>query len=253
MHESLLQPSIDAVDHGVESGGGITVRVLLCGRTELLRMGVRAALDSESDIQVVAETAHGATVGELIRQVRPSVVVSESPMPAPAANGTGGEPLPARTVVVLSSGLALADVDHAVRSGVRGVVLHDDPSHRMIDAVRIVAAGQAFLSPAVTTFILDQLAARLPPPGRVVCHQAELLTRREREVLQLVSCGLTTNQVAKQIGRSAATVKSHISHVLIKLGLQDRTQAVAFAYQAGLVRPADTGAATLNGHGKLHQ
>ncbi|NUT49953.1 MAG: response regulator transcription factor [Saccharothrix sp.] len=206
-------------------------RVLLYENNELIRTGVRTILDAEPDLRVVAEVVRAADLRAVVKRARPDVVVSEFPArPDRRVPAFGGPP-----VVVLCAEATASCIDGAIRVGARGLVLRSDASRHVVDAVRSVAAGKAFVAPSVAGYVLDQLALRMPTVNQSVGKQLDLLTARELEVLRLVASGLTTVQVAQVMQRSRATVKSHISHMLTKLGLQDRAQAIAMAYQAGLI------------------
>ncbi|NUT51030.1 MAG: response regulator transcription factor [Saccharothrix sp.] len=206
-------------------------RVLLCEDNDLVRTGVRTILDAEPDLRVVAEVARHGDLRRVLRLNRPDVVVSEFPLRVDQRPPVfGGLPM-----VVLCAEASASSLDGAIRIGVRGLVLRSDASRHVVDAVRAVAAGEAFVAPSVAGYVLDQLALRMPTVSRSVDEHLHRLTARELEVLRLVASGLTTVQVAQKMQRSRATVKSHISHILNKLGLQDRAQAIAMAYQAGLI------------------
>jgi DNA-binding NarL/FixJ family response regulator len=210
---------------------------MLYDNNELIRTGVRTILDAEPDIVVVAEAVRNSDIGGIIRRARPDVIVGEF---YSSQHGTGRFDRPTSAfgrlpMVVLCTEPAGASLDRAIRIGARGLVLRTDASRHVVDAVRAVAAGKAFLAPSVTGYVLDQLTMRMPTVDHLAGKQLDLLTAREVEVLRLVASGLTTVQVAQVMQRSRATVKSHISHMLTKLGLQDRAQAIAMAYQAGLI------------------
>jgi len=213
-------------------------RVLLYDNNELIRTGVRTILDAEPDISVVAEAGRNTDIAGTIRRYEPHVIVCElcpSVHSVDEDTGRNTSAFGAVPMVILCGDAEGADVDHAIRAGARGVVLRSDGSLQVVAAVRAVAGGKAFLAPSVAGYVLDQLIMRLPTVGRLIGKQFERLTVREHEVLRLVASGLTTVEVAKVMQRSRATVKSHISHLLAKLGLQDRAQAIALAYQSGMI------------------
>jgi DNA-binding NarL/FixJ family response regulator len=147
--------------------------------------------------------------------------------------------LPRQRVLILTTfGLDEYIID-ALRAGASGFLLKNAPTQEAVDAVQAVAAGDAVLSPAVTRQLLDQVGRRLPAPvARTSTKQAEL-TDREREVLRMLAAGLTNPEIAEALVVSEATVKSHVSSVLRKLGLRDRVQAVIYAYETGLIAPTD--------------
>ncbi|WP_147287994.1 response regulator transcription factor [Nocardia pseudobrasiliensis] len=193
---------------------------------ELVRAGVVSILEAEPDISVVAEAVSGGNMGALIRRHTPNVVVSE---------GEGALRSSFSELPVVAMCESVAELDHVVRIGARGIVLRSDARRQLVRAVREVVAGNAYIAPSAAGYVLDQLGARIPAIDPTLSRGIELLTAREREVLRLIALGLSTAEVAHTLRRSRATVKSHISHLLAKLGVQDRGQAIALAYRVGLV------------------
>jgi DNA-binding NarL/FixJ family response regulator len=198
-------------------------------------------LEAEPDIEVLAEAADGATAAELAIAYRPEVVLMDIRMPG--IDGIEGTrrivaAAPEVRVLVLTTFDLDAHVFGAIRAGASGFLLKDVRPAELVDAVRRVAAGDAVVSPQVTRRLLDELAPLLPDPDRPTSGSGlELLTDREREVLVAVSEGLSNQEIAGRLYLSEATVKSHVSRILSKLGLRDRVQAVVFAYESGLIRP----------------
>jgi DNA-binding NarL/FixJ family response regulator len=226
----------------------MTVRVLLADDQELIRRGFRMILEEQAEITVVGEAADGDEAVRLTRELHPDVVLMDVRMP-----GTDGIDATRRIVAESPEARVLVlttyDLDEyafsALRYGASGFLLKDARPAELADAIRAVASGDAVVAPSVTRRLLDAFAGQLPdlrgragepePPG------LDLLTEREREVLVQVAGGLSNREVAAALFVTEATVKSHLSRILSKLGLRDRAQAVVFAYQVGLVHPGDPG------------
>jgi DNA-binding NarL/FixJ family response regulator len=225
----------------------VSIRVLLVDDQQLVRIGFRLILDGEDDIDVVGEAADGRAAVELTERHRPDVVVMDIRMPildgieATRQIVRGGE-APASRVLVLTTFDADENVVEALRAGASGFLLKDVTPSDFVAAIRTVARGDALLAPAVTRRLLDRYADRLPPvnPGRDA--RLTQLTERELEVLVLIARGLSNREIADRLVLAEPTVKTHVSHVLDKLELRDRAQAVVLAYEAGLVRPGSVDA-----------
>ncbi|MGH3829718.1 MAG: response regulator transcription factor [Pseudonocardiaceae bacterium] len=221
-----------------KNGISPTCRALLHGTSELILAGVRTILNAESDIAVVGEIDRFDDIESCVRRYRPNVLVTEYSLGSNAVNWRVDDH---RSVDIKVPTVMLcpephgSDLDRAIRAGVRGLVLRTGGSGEVVDAVRSVAAGNAFLAPSIAGYVLEQLAMRMPLVNDLIGERFNRLTVRECEVLRLVASGLTTAEVAEILCRSRATVKSHISHILAKLELQDRAQAIALAYQAGIM------------------
>jgi DNA-binding NarL/FixJ family response regulator len=217
----------------------VTIRVLLCDDQALVRSGFRLILEAREDIEVVGEAEDGREAIELARQVDPDVILMDVRMPnvdgveATRRLTAGGS----RARIVILTTFDLDEyVYEAIRAGASGFLLKDVQPTQLVDAIRVVAAGEALLAPSVTRRLLDRFAHTLPgeekrPP------ELSSLTERELEVLKLLAGGLSNAELAERLFLSETTVKSHISSVLRKLDLRDRVQAVVLAYEAGLVRP----------------
>jgi DNA-binding NarL/FixJ family response regulator len=218
----------------------MSVRVLLADDQALVRGGFRLILE-KNGIEVIGEAEDGAEAVELAEQLRPDVVLMDVRMP-----GTDGVEATRRLAEVGSTVriliLTTFDLDEyvfaALRAGASGFLLKDVRPQELVEAVRIVARGEALLAPSVTRRLLHRFAAALPPDQ--VPADLDELTEREREVLVLVTRGLSNAEIAEQLFLTEATVKTHVSAVLRKLGLRDRVQAVVLAYESGLVRPAQS-------------
>jgi DNA-binding NarL/FixJ family response regulator len=219
----------------------MTIQVLLADDQELIRRGFRMILEEQADISVIGEAADGDEAVRLTGDLHPDVVLMDVRMP-----GTDGIDATRRIVAEHPGARVLVlttyDLDEyafsALRYGASGFLLKDARPAELADAIRAVASGDAVVAPSITRRLLDAFAGQLPDlredSGRPGVGQ---LTEREREVLVQVAEGLSNREIAAVLFVTEATVKSHLGRILSKLGLRDRTQAVVFAYQAGLVRP----------------
>jgi len=220
----------------------MTTRVVLADDQELVRTGFRMILAGEDDIEVVAEAANGREAIDATRRHLPDVVVMDIRMPVmdgvEATRAIADDPALADTrVLVLTTFDADDHIVQALRAGASGFLLKDVTPIDFVKAIRVVAAGEALLAPSVTARLLGRFA-RLPIPADEV-HERALaeLTDREREVLKLVAQGLSNAEIAAHLTLAEPTVKTHVSHLLLKLAARDRAQLVAFAYETGIVRP----------------
>jgi DNA-binding NarL/FixJ family response regulator len=219
------------------------IRVVLADDQPLVRAGFAMILDAENDIEVVGEADDGALAVERAREQLPDVVLMDIRMPgvdgleATRRIADDGR-LAAVRVLVLTTFELDEYVFEALRAGASGfLVKHTQPAE-LIRAVREVAGGEALLSPSVTRRLIAEFAAR-PVRPRLVSDTMRALTEREREIVVLVAHGLTNEEIAAELVLSPATARTHVSRAMIKLGARDRAQLVVFAYQSGLVRPAD--------------
>jgi DNA-binding NarL/FixJ family response regulator len=218
------------------------ISIFICDEQPLIRTGLRKLLEGEPDIEVEAEFDNGHNALDAVRRLHPRVVLTDVSLPG--LNGVElaqhlsssylEKPVP---VVVLFSTKNDEAMLPAVRAGARGLLIKTDPTTHLVRAIRAVAAGDAVLSPPIAGRLLDRIASRLPildtnPPAML-----SRLTNRELEVLHLIARGQTNTQIASLLSIHDTTVKSHVHHVLQKLSLRDRTQAVVLAYETGLVRP----------------
>ena len=217
----------------------MTIRLVLVDDQAMVRTGLRMVLAAEPDLEVVGEAADGEAGIRAVTALRPDVVLMDVRMPGmdglEAARRIIAADLPTR-VVVLTTFDEDEYVAAALRAGVSGFLLKVAPPEDLVVAVRTVAAGQGLLDPAVTLRVIESFAAA-PSPDPVRAGALAQLTERETDVLTLVATGLTNAEIAARLYLGEATVKTHVSRILLKLGLRDRVQAVAFAYESGLVTP----------------
>jgi DNA-binding NarL/FixJ family response regulator len=214
------------------------LRVVIADDQPMMRAGFKAVLEATGDIQVVAEASTGAEAVAAAKQHAPDVVLMDIRMPEMDGIEATRQ-LPRQRVLILTTFGLDGYIIAALRAGASGFLLKDAPTAQVVDAVRAVAAGDAVLSPAVTRQLLDQVGRRLPA---AVSQNPEALTRlteREREVLRMLAAGLTNAEIAHALVVTEATVKSHVSNLLGKLGLRDRVQAVIYAYETRLIAPPD--------------
>ncbi|MEV4537651.1 response regulator transcription factor [Asanoa sp. NPDC049518] len=216
------------------------VRVLLADDQPLLRTGFRLVLGAQPDLDVVGEAGDGAEAVNLARRLLPDVVLMDVRMPrmdgVAATRAIVEARLPVRVLV-----LTTFDLDEyvvgALRAGASGFLAKDIPADDLVTAIRTVAAGEAVVAPRILKRLLDRFAAALPDPHETTPPALATLTEREREVLVQVARGLSNAEIARKLSVSETTIKTHVGHVLTKLGLRDRVQAVVLAYESGLVRP----------------
>jgi DNA-binding NarL/FixJ family response regulator len=223
------------------------IRVLVADDQELVRTGFCVILEAADGITVVAEAANGAQAVRAAAGHQPDVILMDVRMPEmdgleATRQITGGDRSAGPKVVMLTTFDFDDYVYEALRAGASGFLLKDAPRHDLIAAVRTAAAGNALLAPSVTMRLIDAFARRpahtLPAPSRLAS-----LTARERDILLRLARGLTNAEIAADLIVSEATVKSHVGNLLAKLGLRDRVQAVILAYETGIVRPGEPGAA----------
>jgi DNA-binding NarL/FixJ family response regulator len=217
------------------------IRVLVADDQVLARGGFRMILESQPEIEVVGEAGGGAEALRLAGELRPDVVLMDIRMP-------GIDGLQATRTLLNQPGghrphvLMLTTFDHdqyvyeALKAGASGFLLKDVRPEQLVEAVRTVAAGEALLAPAITRRLIAEFVRRAPP-DRGLSPELERLTERELAVLREVARGLANQEIAAALSVTAATVKTHVNHILSKLGLRDRTQAVVFAYESSLVEP----------------
>jgi DNA-binding NarL/FixJ family response regulator len=221
----------------------LTIRVLLCDDQAVWRAGLRSILEDEPDIEVVGEASDGETAVELARQLRPDLILMDLRMPRldgvqATLRLAGPKAVDPIRVTILTINETEEAMLESLRAGAIGYLLKDMPAEKLLDAVRVTAAGGAVLAPPVTKRLLERFATaerRADGPRGAL----EQLTKREWDVLALIAQGMLNQEIAEALSLRETTVKSHVSHILGKLGLHDRAQAVVLAYQTGLVRPGD--------------
>jgi DNA-binding NarL/FixJ family response regulator len=205
----------------------------------LVRGGFRMILEAQPDMEVVGEASNGQEALDVIRAETPDVVLMDIRMPEldglEAARRILVNPDAPRVLVLTTFDLD-EYVYEAMKIGASGFLLKAVRPEQLADAVRVVASGEALLAPAITRRLIEEFVRR-PPPGARAPEEFEELTDRELEVLKLVATGMSNSQIAESLVVSEATVKTHLSHVLQKLNLADRVQAVVLAYESGLVQP----------------
>ncbi|WP_433657424.1 response regulator [Nocardia sp. CA-128927] len=220
----------------------MTVRVLVVDDQDLFRAAFSLILDAQPDLTVVGEAADGLEAVEKARALTPDVVVMDVRMPR--LDGVAATHRICAETSTKMLVLTMFDLDEyvfdALRAGARGFLLKDVRRDELVDAVRVVAAGEALLAPTVTRRLIAELTERGHPRPELA-RRLDDLTERERDTLRQLARGLSNAEVAAVLMVSEHTVKTHVSSVLAKLGLRDRVQAAVFAYEAGLVKP---GAAT---------
>ena len=217
----------------------MTIRVLVADDQSMVRAGFRMLLAGEKDIEVVAEASNGLEAVDKAARFHPTVVLMDIRMPEldglQATRRILAADNPARILILTTFDLD-EYVYEALRAGASGFVLKDDPPEQLIAAVRTVAAGDALLSPAITKRVISEFT-RIPRPA--LPDEVGDLSAREREVFRLIARGLSNAEIGLELYISETTVKTHVTHILQKLDLRDRVQAVVLAYQTGLFE-ADT-------------
>lgn len=205
----------------------------------MVRSGFRWILENESDLEVVGEADDGLVAVELARRLLPTVVVMDIRMPRldgiEATRRILASPGQRPGILIVTTFDADDLVYRALRAGAGGFLLKTAPPDQLVDGVRLVASGEALLSPSVTRRLIEQFAAQ-PEPSSPTATALSTLTPRELEVLRLVASGLSNREIAERLYVTQATVKAHMGSLLAKLELRDRVQAVVFAYESGLVR-----------------
>jgi len=232
---------------------GATVGIVVADDHEVVRAGFAALLDTQPDFAVLGTAADGAAAVRVCRELRPDVVLMDVRMPGTDGieatrqllgdGGTGGTACAPPRVLILTTFDLDEYVFDALRAGASGFLLKDVTAERLFEAVRVVAAGDALLAPAVTRRLISEFARLRPQTAAGIPDTAArpgalaALTPRETEVLRLVAEGLSNTEIAGRLVVTEETVKTHVSRILSKLGLRDRTQAVVLAYESGLVIP----------------
>ncbi|GAA4226648.1 response regulator transcription factor [Actinomadura meridiana] len=217
------------------------IRVMLADDQTLVRAGFRSILEGEDDIEIVAEAGDGEQAVREASRTLPDVVLMDVRMPVldglAATRQIMSDPRLTAVRVVILTTFDLDDyVYGAIKAGASGFLVKDTEPSELIHGVRVVARGDALLAPTVTRRLIAEFASRItappPPTGRL-----DVLTGREREVLELVAAGLSNEEIAGRLVLSPATAKTHVSRILAKVGVRDRAQLVVLAYETGMIRP----------------
>ncbi|GAA1357920.1 response regulator [Streptomyces beijiangensis] len=218
----------------------MTIRVLIVDDQMMVREGFSVLLNAMPDIEVVGEAVDGRGAVEQVAALRPDVVLMDIRMPELNGIEATREIVAADAeakVLVLTTFDLDEYVYQALRAGASGFLLKDASARQLAEGVRVVASGEALLAPTVTKRLITEFAKLSDTPRRGSLSQVEELTERETEVLVLIAQGLSNAEIASRLVVAESTIKTHVSRILVKLGLRDRTQAAVFAYETGLVRP----------------
>jgi len=210
------------------------IRVLLADDQPLVRAGLRRILEGDERLVVIGEAEDGQRAVEQARALRPDVVLMDIRMPildGIEATRRIAEDLPARVVMLTTFGLDELVVA-SLRAGASGFVLKEAPPEEIVEAIHVVAKGGALIAPQVTRAVLNELHRH--PVRSELGAKLEELTPREREVLELLARGLSNAEIAAELVVGEGTVKTHVAHVLAKLGVRDRVQAVVYAFESGV-------------------
>jgi DNA-binding NarL/FixJ family response regulator len=217
--------------------------VLIADDQALVRVGLRKILEAEPETTVVGEAGDGEDAVIQAGRLRPDVVLMDIRMPVldgiEATRRIVADRAATRVLILTTFGLDTYVYD-ALRAGASGFMLKDAPPEEIAAAVRIVASGEGLLAPAITRAVIEEFAKRSPAPPSTPPRAVEELTAREREILELLVRGLSNPEICQRLVISEATAKTHVAHILQKLHLRDRVQAVIYAYETGLVAPGAT-------------
>ncbi|MEV7557393.1 response regulator transcription factor [Streptomyces sp. NPDC089795] len=216
------------------------IKVMIADDQMMVRQGFTVLLDAQPDIEVVGQAVDGADAVAKVAELAPDVVLMDIRMPGmggiEATSVITAVPDAAVKVLVLTTFDLDEYVYEALRAGASGFLLKDASADQLAEAVRVVAAGEALLSPNITKRLITEFS-RLGAPRAPSRARIEALTERETEVLSLIAQGLSNAEISEHLVLAEQTVKTHVSRILVKLGLRDRTQAAVFAYETGLIRP----------------
>jgi DNA-binding NarL/FixJ family response regulator len=220
------------------------IRVLLVDDQALVRAGFRMILDAEPEMEVVGEAADGREAIDQVRALRPEIVLMDIRMPeldgleATRRILAGGDEAP--KILMLTTFDLDEYVYEALRAGASGFLLKDTPPEQLVSAIEVISQGEALLSPTITRRVISEFVKGTGPKPQAQFPRLQDLTAREREVLTLIARGLSNAEIATELFVSETTVKTHVAHVLMKLELRDRVQAVVLAYESGLVQPGES-------------
>ncbi len=219
----------------------MSTKILITDDEELVRTGFRMILEAQDDFEVVGEASNGAEAVEMARSLQPDVILMDIHMPEmdgleATRQIVEDQRTPESRVLILTTFDQDEYVYKALRAGASGFLLKRTPAATLVEGVRVIADGDALLAPSVTRRLIDQFA-HTPEPNKPTSEALKALSERELEVLTLVAKGLSNSECAEQLFLSEGTVKTHVKRIYTKLDLRDRTQAVIFAYQTGMVDP----------------
>jgi len=219
------------------------IRVAIVDDQQLMRTGFEMILGAQDDIEVVGDASNGREALEVIGRTKPDVVLMDIRMPEmdglEATLAISADDSLATRVLILTTFDLDEYVYGAIRAGASGFLLKDSPTEELLRAVRLIAAGEALLAPSITRTLIEEFARHDPVEPVVPTAAVESLTEREAEVWGLLAKGMSNQEIATELILGETTVKTHVSRVLMKLGVRDRVQAVVAAYESGVVRPGD--------------
>ena len=218
------------------------IRVLLADDQALIRAGFRVLLEAADDLEVVGEAVDGQQAADLARRVRADVILMDIRMPGvdgleATRRIAADDDLAGVKVIILTTFESDEYVFQAIRAGASGFLVKDTEPADLLQAIRVVARGDALLSPSVTRRLITDLASRPSGPAPAAGKALSALTGREREVLALVACGLSNEEIANRLYLSPLTAKTHVSRIMTKVSARDRAQLVVLGYETGLVTP----------------
>jgi DNA-binding NarL/FixJ family response regulator len=219
------------------------IRVLIVDDQSLVRAGFRMILEAEEDVEVVGEAADGVEALDAATELQPDVILMDVRMPNVDGLEATRQLLDGKQegprVLILTTFDLDEYVYEALRVGASGFLLKDTPPEQLVDAIHVVANGDALLSPVITRRVIEEFVRRPPDSVRKPAPELQELTARELEILRYIARGLSNAEIAKEAYVSETTVKTHVAHILLKLRLRDRVQAVVFAYENGVVAPGE--------------
>ncbi|HEY8646026.1 MAG TPA: response regulator transcription factor [Gaiellaceae bacterium] len=220
------------------------IRVLIADDQAVVRGGLQLILEAQDDLEVIGQAADGAEAIELVRKLQPDVVLMDIRMPVldgiEATRQLAAAEADTRVLILTTYGLDEYVYD-ALKAGAAGFLLKTDSPERLVEAVRVVATGEALLAPEITRRLINRFLAA-PPPNANPPNTLTDLTARERQVLEQLARGHSNSEIAKTLYVSEGTVKTHVARILAKLDLRNRVQAVVYAYECGLIQPGTTSA-----------